>query len=287
MSNYTREQFDEKFHKIYNSLTLNCKPCDFPKAFLLGGQSGSGKSTIHQVITDECPNIVIIDGDRFREKHPHFLEIQEQYGKEAANYTQPFVNEMITSLIERLSSEKFNLIIEGTCRNVNIPMNTCNGLKQKGYYVELAVMCTDKEVAWQSTINRYNAMKDAGLIPRAVPRDKYVETVKALPQNISQLYKLKIFDDIRLYDRDRNCLYKYSEQPATDPKQIFKYKLNEFSKDVQLSTIEKANTIVTTKTTVRKSFSQSLEDFAKRVHSENATKKSSSITPPKPKSPKH
>ena len=227
---YTIEQFNEQFEIIYNDLTSHSRPSEFPKAVLLGGQSGSGKSTIHIIISEEDPNAVVIDGDRFRENHPCFSEIHEQYGNEAANYTQPFVNEMISALIERLSSEKYDLIIEGTCRNVNVPINTFNDLKKKGYRVELAVMCTDKEKSLQSTIDRYNAMKEAGLSPRAVPRDKYNDTVKALPQNISELYKRRIFDEIRLFDRDKNCIYKFSEQPGTDPALIFEQKLNEFSK---------------------------------------------------------
>ena len=144
MFEYTKEQFNEQFEIIYKDLTSRCKPCELPKAYLLGGQSGSGKSTIHTILSEEEPNIIVIDGDRFRENNPYFSEIQKQYGNEAANYTQPFVNEMVSSLINRLSSEKYNLIIEGTCRNVNVPLNTCNELKQKGYHVELAVMCTDK-----------------------------------------------------------------------------------------------------------------------------------------------
>lgn len=234
MLDYTQEQFDEKFRKNYDKLTSNCKPCDLPKAYLLGGQSGAGKSLIHKILGEECSNIIVIDGDRFRENHPCFSEIQQQYGKESANYTQPFVNAMISALIERLSSEKYNLIIEGTCRNVNVPINTCNDLKPKGYKVELDVICTDKEISRQSAVDRYNAMKAAGLTPRAVPHDKYIETVKALPHNISEIYTRKVFDEIRLFDRDKNCIYKYSEQPDTNPGQIFEHKLNEFSKENQL-----------------------------------------------------
>ena len=275
MFEYTKEQFNEQLEVIYKDLISDCKPCELPKAFLLGGQSGSGKSTIHKIITEECPNIIVIDGDRFREDHPYFSEIQNRYGKEAANYTQPFVSAMISSLTDRLSSEKYNLIVEGTCRNVNVPINTCNSLKQKGYRVELAVMCTDKEVAWQSTIDRYNAMKSAGLTPRAVPRDKYIETVKALPQNISELYKRKIFDEIRLFDRDRNCLYKFSEQPTLDPRQVFEYKLNEFSKGKPIANAQK-------------SFSKGLDDLQERARKMNEIRKNvgSQTQTRKPNNPK-
>lgn len=231
-SKYTAQEFQNEFIKAYNHLVLHIKPSAKPKAYLLGGQSGSGKSTIHKILKQDNINIIVIDGDRYREAHPHFSEIQAQYGKNSANYTQPFVNEMITSLIERLSSEKYNLIIEGTCRNVNVPLKTCNDLKQKGYSVELAFMCTDKDIAWQSTIDRYNEMKAAGITPRAVPPDKYQDTIKVLPQNISKLWELKVFDDISLYDRNRSCIYKYSIKPDFDPGRIVAYKLEEFSKKI-------------------------------------------------------
>ena len=226
-SKYSSDEFQLNFRKVYDRLTMSTVPSKKqPKAYILGGQSGAGKSTIHRILKEKEPDLIVIDGDRFREMHPNFEIIGQLYGQNAANYTQPFINEMVNSLIECLSTKKYGLIIEGTCRNINVPLNTCNNLKAKGYHVELAFMCTDKTVSWNSTINRYNEMKAMGLSPRAVPPDKYNETVKALPQNISKLYEMKVFDDICLYERSGSCIYRYSEQPNINPAQIVNCILN-------------------------------------------------------------
>jgi len=99
-------------------------------------------------------------------------------------------------------------------------------LKEKGYSVTLAVMCTDKETSWQSTIDRYNEMERLGLTARAVPRDKFEETVRAIPDNISVLYKLGEFDNILLFNRKTECLYNMKKQPQLNPAEIVKRELN-------------------------------------------------------------
>lgn len=226
-SAFSESDFREAFNEFYTSLTNGKSPAENPKAYILGGQSGAGKTTIHDIIQNLNPNTIVIDGDRFRERHPNFEKIQKLYGNDAANYTQKFSNSIVNAMIEKLSSERYNLIIEGTCRTAEVPLNTCRELKAKGYTVELAVMCTDKEISWQSTIDRYNEMQRLGLYPRAVPKEKYLETVAAISNNISVIYNSREFDEITLYNRERECLYKYSNKPDLNPATIVEKKLNE------------------------------------------------------------
>ena len=105
--------------------------------------------------------------------------IQKIYGKDAANITQSFANNITNAMIEKLSDEGYNLVIEGTCRRADVPLKTCGDLKEKGYRVELAIMCADKEEAWQSTLDRAEKMRELGLTPREVPKEKYQETIIA------------------------------------------------------------------------------------------------------------
>lgn len=225
-SAFSESDFREAFGKFYKLLTDGKCPVNKPTAFLLGGQSGAGKTTIHDIIQKASANFIVIDGDRYRERHPNFEIIHKIYGNNAANYTQKFSNSIVNALIKRLSDERFNLIIEGTCRTTEVPLNTCRYLKEKGYSVKLAVMCTDKETAWQSTIDRYNEMERLGLLPRAVPRDKFEETVKAIPENISALYKSGEFDNILLFNRKTECLYNMKKQPQLNPADIVRRELN-------------------------------------------------------------
>ncbi len=240
ITNYTLADLNKAAEDYYTALTIDTHPVDNPRAYLLGGQGGAGKSTLHNIICDHDENTIIIDGDAFREKHPNYETICKLYDENAANYTQPFVNNIIALLIEKLSSEKYNLIIEGTCRRSDVPLKTCGDLKEKGYTVELAIMCTKKDVSWASTIERYNTMKALGLTPRAVPFDKYNETVQALPQNIETLYKTKAFDDIKLYNRKSEILYQYTVTPEINPRNIFENIL--FSNENQILPEEENDT---------------------------------------------
>lgn len=233
---FSEDEFRKAFEYYYNALTSYKRPSEKPQACILGGQSGSGKSTIHKIIKEQNPNIIVIDGDRFREQHPNFEIIQKEYGNEAANYTQKFSNSIVNALIERLSSEKLNLVIEGTCRTSDVPLNTAKALKDKGYTVELSVMCTDKDISWQSTIDRYNEMKRRGLHARAVPKEKYLETVNAISANISTIYQSNIFDEITLYNREKQCLYRFSETPEINPSNIVDKMLNEIERKRKLLT---------------------------------------------------
>lgn len=223
---YSESDFKRALEKCCKTLTENKFPADKPQAFLLGGQSGAGKTTIQDIIQRQNPNIIVLDGDRFRAYHPNFDEIQEKHGEASANYTQKFSNSIVNALMKKFRDKRFNLIIEGTCRTAEVPLNTCRVLKEKGYSVNLAVMCTDKKTALQSTINRYNKMKSLGITPRAVPRDKFEETVKAIPENISLLYRSGEFDNILLFNRQNECLYELKKQPQLNPADIVKRELN-------------------------------------------------------------
>ncbi len=225
-SEYSESDFKRALEKCYKTLTENKLPDDNPQAFILGGQSGAGKTTIHDFFQHQIPNIIVLDGDRFRAYHPNFEEIQEKYGEAAANFTQMFSNSIVNALLEKFSDEHYNLIIEGTCRTAKVPLNTCKMLKKKGYSVNLAVMCTAKQTAWQNTIDRFNEMKSHGVPPRAVPIDKFDETVKAIPENISLLYQSGELNNILLFNRQNECLYELKKQPQQNPAEIVKRELN-------------------------------------------------------------
>lgn len=223
---FTDAELETELERFYNLYKFGKTPSAKPAAYLLGGQSGSGKSTLHHIFFDRDANLIVIDGDRFRERHPRFREIQARFGRDAANYTQPFVNRMVEALIERLSGEGYGLIIEGTCRSAAVPLKTRELLKPKGYTVNLAVMCASKEASWQSAADRYREMERRGLMPRAVPRDKYEQTVAALPENISALWRSNAFDDILLFNRSGEQLYSFKVSPERDPGEVFGVELN-------------------------------------------------------------
>ena len=82
LEEFSQDNFEQASKRLIRSLTRGKTTSSHPKAILLGGQSGAGKTTIHRIKQREFQgNIIIIDGDSYRSFHPNYLGLQEKYGK--------------------------------------------------------------------------------------------------------------------------------------------------------------------------------------------------------------
>jgi len=127
---------------------------------------------------------------------------------------------MTEALIDKLSDERYNLVIEGTLRSTEVPAKTAALLKSKGYTTELYVMAVPAEESWQGTISRFDEMKMIGITPRATDKSYHDMIVAALPDNLGSLYKGDIFNRICLYMRNKECIYDSNSTPHINPKGI-------------------------------------------------------------------
>ena len=95
MSDFTEQEFIEKYDEIKRIETAFLSPEQIPTAYILGGQPGAGKTGIQTEIISQNSNVCIINADSYRKHHPHFDRIQAQYGDSSPQYTQPFINAVI------------------------------------------------------------------------------------------------------------------------------------------------------------------------------------------------
>ena len=209
IQDYTDSEFKHALARNLRSLIRGKKSSKQPIAILLGGQSGAGKTTIHRIKQKEFQgNIVIIDGDSFRSQHPHYLELQQEYGKDSVEYTKDFAGKIVESLVTELSHLGYNLLIEGTLRTIDVPKKTAQLLKNKGYKVQLALIATKPKLSYLSTLIRYEELY--AINPnqaRATPKEHHDLIVNNLVENAHQLEQLGIFEQIQIYQRDRSCVY--------------------------------------------------------------------------------
>ena len=191
IQDYTDSEFKHALARNLRSLTRGKKSSKQPIAILLGGQSGAGKTTIHRIKQKEFQgNIVIIDGDSFRSQHPHYLELQQEYGKDSVEYTKDFAGKMVESLVTKL--------------------------KSKGYEVQLALIATKPKLSYLSTLIRYEELY--AINPnqaRATPKEHHDFIVNHLVDNTRQLEELSIFERIQIYQRDRSCVYDSKENTTS------------------------------------------------------------------------
>lgn len=227
LAQYSDLHFLEQLARNIKRLTKNVHTNENPVAFLLGGQSGSGKSTLHLLIKRNLKNeVVVIDGDTFRNQHPNSILLDEKYGKEAVNYKGDFSGRMVEELYKELSEKKYNLVVEGTLRTIDTPLKTAKDLKKKGYKIYLYVMAVSMELSYIGTLERYERMfrikPDSA---RATSKDIHDQIVEKLPNNIDTLYELDIFDDISLFKRDGSLVYSSCKTPNQSPKAILEQEL--------------------------------------------------------------
>lgn len=209
LEEFSKDDFELALRRTIRSLTRAKTTSVNPKAILLGGQSGAGKTTIHRIKQKEFQgNIIIIDGDSYRSLHPNYLALQEKYGKDSVDYTKGFAGKMVEHLVEELSKQGYHLLIEGTLRTTEVPRKTAMLLKSRDYQVSLALIATKPELSYLSTLIRYEELY--AIDPnkaRATPKDHHDGIVNHLVDNLQELENDHLFDYIQIYQRDRSCVY--------------------------------------------------------------------------------
>lgn len=214
---YTEIEFEKAYERIERRLIENISITKEKRAFILGGQPGAGKSGLTAVLEGENENLILINADEFRKKHPHYKELKEEFGDEYVAHTQKFIGKMTETLIDRLSTKGYNIIVEGTLRTKEAPLKTRDILKSKGYDVELCIIQVRPEDSLLGTHQRYEKMIELGTVARGTPKEAHNIVIKTLPENLSFLYNGGYFSDIRIYNRELECLYSMKKTPEIDP----------------------------------------------------------------------
>lgn len=210
LARYSQGEFEAALRDLVKILSANSflRVGGYKRAFLLGGQSGAGKTTLHKILGKEfCRNCIVINGDEYRAYHPRFRELNAKYGAEAVVHTAKWAGEMTEALIETFSLAGYNLIIEGTLRTSQVPLKTTELLRGRGYGVSLALMAVKPEISLISCQIRYECMRQLGTTPRATDPAHHNKIVQDIVGNIGALEESGLFDEVRIYTRWRDLVY--------------------------------------------------------------------------------
>ena len=198
-----KETKDAIINGLWNKISSqNLTSQQSPKAYILGGQPGAGKSTSTRKLEAQYNrNILTIDLDQYRDQHPNYEALYEKYGKELSSYTHEFAGEIKEEIQKRAIDAKYNIIIDGTLGNVERAEQLIDGLKKEGYQVEVLIHTCPKEVSWQSVNKRYENALTAGDIPRFVPKIVHDKIVEALPTNADKLSQSNQIESLTVHNR--------------------------------------------------------------------------------------
>jgi len=238
---YSEEEFQVRLQITIERLSNKKTIQQNPEAYLLGGQAGAGKTTLHAIIKNKMNNDVItIDNDTFKPMHPNFDLLVDKYGKDYVAHVTPFSNRMTEALIEHFSNQGFNLTIEGTLRTAETPMKTAELLKDKGYEVNLYAMAVSKDLSYLGTLERYETMYiNDPETARSTDKAIHDTIVSNLPDNLDTLFKSNYFNEISLFTREGTKVYSNVDTPSISPKKAIYEALNQkLPKEVLINKIE-------------------------------------------------
>ena len=124
---------------------------------------------------------------------------------------------MVDLLIEELSNEKYNLIIESSLNSPYSALENGTKLPPKGYKVELQIMATPKQTSWQGTIDRYNNELKKGGSPRAVSKGFHDLVVRNICSSLAIVKESGLMSNILIYNRNKECLYDMEKDTTVNP----------------------------------------------------------------------
>lgn len=191
-----KEIYQEEKEKLLRNLI----PQEKPLAFILGGQPASGKSKLAKEFMGNFSNdnILFVNGDIYREFHPNRQELINNplsYSKE----TQIFSNVFTENLIREAIENKYNIMVEGTMRNPQVPYNTAKMFKENGYEVEILAISAPSVFTELGLYNRYQEEINFQGWGRLAEIESHNSAVSGILASLDLLYNEKAVDKIHLY----------------------------------------------------------------------------------------
>lgn len=172
---------------------------DLPKAIIVAGVSGSGKSTCIKLLYDDFElNYFPIQADDYRRIHPKISQYIEKYGRDNAHKkTGNFAHRVAKGLLKKATENRLNIIYETTFNNVDTATELLSELKEQNYQIHILALPSNTELSIMRNRQRFEDKRNIeGTLPRIVER----EVIERMAINYQQcLEQLKQDKNIHLY----------------------------------------------------------------------------------------
>lgn len=229
-NNFSNDVFKTVEREV-SLITTRYSSHSLPKAYLLAGQPGAGKTLLSAYIARRYDgDIVLLNADEYKRYFPKYHDLIALNGN-ITDETAKFAGEVIEELIDKLSDSHVNLIVEGTGRTIEVPQKTAEKLWSNGYKVELYVIAARPELSFGSTLLRYCKMLQKGMTPRATPAEAHDHIVSVLPKNLDALVTFPAISCVTIIDRGLNVLFKSSSDTACPSAALRKYWISPWCED--------------------------------------------------------
>ncbi len=140
-------------------------PSPAPAVVLMGGQPGSGKSGLLDAATAylstaDAPAVQIV-GDDLRDYHPDYQRLLAADDRTAAAATDQDSGRWVQMCLEHAPRNRYSVVVEGTMRDPQVPLDTAAAFRAEGYRVEAWVMAVDPLSSKLGILARYHQQREA------------------------------------------------------------------------------------------------------------------------------
>lgn len=197
------------YGKIEQRHFRGTSPVDHPRAIILGGQPGAGKSALLEVSKQEFAdrNVVVINGDELRYYHPRYREIQRTEERRFAELTDPHVRPWTKQLFDRTIETGRHVVFEGTMREVGPITETMRRLRTLGYSIEVRVIAVNERDSLAGIHLRYEEQKATKGWGRWSNMQAHNAAYQGMLTTLEYIETYKLADHVRVYDRKGSVLY--------------------------------------------------------------------------------
>lgn len=193
-------KIEDIFEREKADLLSGLKSQENPIAFILGGQPASGKSGLAKAILRQFPDkdFLFVNGDIYREFHPKANELIK-YPERYSTETQIFSNFFTEALIQEAIIHKYNIIVEGTMRNPEVPLRTALAFRENGFNVEAFAIAAPALCRGNFYLTIARILENLFLLDSA-NKNSHDRAVEGLLHSLDHLYNEKAVDKIHLYN---------------------------------------------------------------------------------------
>lgn len=203
----------QRVRKVFKEKIEHCTVDEINVVAIIGGQPGAGKSSItQQVSTKFGDNIVVLNGDDFKPYFPNYYDLLAIDPDSASNIVQPYSNYVVDQLKQELVKKQLNVMVEGTMRNAQTPLNTAIEFNQNGYISEAFVVAVNYFSSRVSCLERYEQDLTINGAGRSVAKESHDEAYNKIPNTIQSLLDSSELSNIIIYNRNGNILAESSKQ---------------------------------------------------------------------------
>ena len=206
----SQSEHDSIFNRIKSYYFFNevLKTNSKKTAYYLGGQPGSGKTTVREQIiySSENPqNIIVLNTDELREFHPEYTKLMSN--ADTVNIASQLVNHDASIWFKKLKDEAivrgYDILFDSTLGTANIQDFEVgiNELKDAGYFIELHVLAVPKEISKLGIYLRYEIQFEENGYGRFVNMQSHNINYVNLPKNVEKLIDNNFFDSVFVHKK--------------------------------------------------------------------------------------